>query len=117
MSQFWQRLFMKTRTRLAFTYAHHQSANSQVEHTIQTIQHAFRYAIGNRYDPQDWDKLPPYIQYCLNTSQNASTGVSPFQFLFGRDPKPIFADNPEELDFLASRERLRAKAADTVKLA
>jgi hypothetical protein len=53
----------------------------------------------------------------MNTPGNASTGVLPYRFLFGRDPKQNFADNPAELDFLADRERLRAEAMDAVRLA
>jgi hypothetical protein len=115
-SAFWRRLFEKSKTRLAFTYAYHQAANSQAERTIQTVEHVLQCAIGNRYNQRDWENIIPYIQYVMNTSENASTGVLPYRFLFGCNPKPIFADNLSELEFLADRDRLQGEAIDAVQL-
>jgi hypothetical protein len=53
----------------------------------------------------------------MNASENATTGTTPYRFLYGRDPKSVFAENLTELDFLADREKLRAEAADAVSLA
>jgi hypothetical protein len=53
----------------------------------------------------------------MNISVNASNSILPYRFLFGHDPKPVFIDKPEELDFLRDSERLHIEAADAVRLA
>jgi hypothetical protein len=122
IGRFSSHLFERAKTRLAFTTAHHPSANSQAEPTNQTFEHAIRCAIGERFDLQDWDDLKPYIEHALNTSINAATQTTPYALLYSRDPKPIFLDGSdtvtsETTDFIATHEQLRAKATDAVKLA
>lgn len=118
LSGFWTQLFERAKTRLAFTTAHHPSANSQAERTNQTAEHALLCIIGEKLDPQDWEDYIPYVQHAMNTSTNASTQATPYALLYGRDPKPLFLDATDEpIDFLEHRKRLRAEAMDAVKLA
>ena len=35
----------------------------------------------------DWERYLPLVLYAYRTSKHASTGVSPFQLMFGRHPK------------------------------
>ena len=35
-------------------------------------------------DHKDWDKLVPYITFCINTSKQETTKLSPFELLYGR---------------------------------
>ena len=36
-------------------------------------------------DGKDWDKLIPYLLFAYREVPQASTGFSPFEFLYGRD--------------------------------
>ena len=35
----------------------------------------------------NWDEILPQLQYAYNVSTHATTGVSPFYMIFGREPK------------------------------
>jgi hypothetical protein len=38
-------------------------------------------------DHSNWDEILPQLQYAYNVSTHATTGVSPFYMIFGREPK------------------------------
>ena len=117
-SAFWRRMFELSGTKLSFTTAHHSAGNGQAERSNQTFIHALRCAIAGRYDQSDWEDLLPEIQLALNSSVNSTTGVTPFMYLYGRQPKTSLAvPNSTDPNWLLHRDDLRKSAMDAVQVA
>ncbi|USP77305.1 Retrovirus-related Pol polyprotein from transposon gypsy [Curvularia clavata] len=64
------------------TTAWHPDADGQSERTSQTVEIALRSFITEYPDADRTDTTP----HILNSSQNASTGVTPFEYLYGFNP-------------------------------
>ena len=45
--------------------------------------------LAREYD-QEWDTLLQYCAYAFRTSQHASTGISPYEIVFGQPPTLAF---------------------------
>ena len=120
MGRFWTALFRTAKVQLAFTAAHHSSANGQAERTNQTSVHALRCAIGGRYDQSNWEELLPGIQLALNSSVNTSTNATPYFLMYGRHPKFEFSQqdqSSEADDWIRARECARKEALEAVHIA
>jgi hypothetical protein len=120
-SEFWRALFKRAGTRLAMTAAYHPAADGQSERTNQTVEVAIRCYIAENRAQHEWDELLPDVEYALNTSTNATTGMTPFLMLYGVHPRsdinPSPAENPGAEKFFQDRRRIREEAADTLKVA
>lgn len=123
-SDFWRAPFKRMGVRLAMTAAYHPSASGQSERFVQTVEIALRCMIAEiQASLSDWDELLPDTEFTLNTSVNATTGISPFALLYGvhlRDGTLLYETIPEahpaEL-FRKDRQAIRDQAADAMKLA
>ena len=126
-SEFWTSLFRRAGVTLAMTAAYHPSANGQSERTNQTVETALRCLIADHTNARpvsEWDELLPDVEYALNTSESATTGLSPFLLLYGVEPRSEFdpsnsqpSDFAPAEDFLQDRRQIRRDAADSIKLA
>ncbi len=67
-----------------FTTPYHPQTNGLTERMNRTLKQI----ISSFIDPlhQDWDEILPFAVHAYNTSVQASTRVSPFRALYGRDP-------------------------------
>jgi transposase InsO family protein len=63
---------------------YHPQTNGQVERFNAT----FRPQLAKLFDENlgNWDEYLPAVVYAYNTGQHATTGYSPFQLMFGRQP-------------------------------
>ncbi len=66
------------------TTPHHPRGNGLPERTVLTINTMLA-KIVNRY-ASDWDVHLPKIAWAYNRTVQPSTGVSPYQLMFGREP-------------------------------
>jgi len=73
------------------TTAYHPQCDGQVERQNQTLQNILSSFVSQHRD--DWDNWVALAVYAYNTSCHASTGLSPYEMVFGRD-----ARTPIELD-------------------
>ena len=119
-SSFWKSLFEKCKVALGMTTAYHPSADGQAERSNQTIETALRCLLVGKYE-EVWDTLIPEVEYALNTAENASAGITPFESLYGVKPREVLTSittgDPAASEFIKSREAIRADAADAIKLA
>ena len=120
-SVFWKTLFAKCGVALGMTTAYHPSADGQAERTNQTVETALRCLLVGKYE-ENWDTLLTEVEYALNTAENASTSVSPFEALYGVKPREFLANlvtgqNPAAIDFLKSRETIRNDTFNAIQLA
>jgi hypothetical protein len=77
-----------------------------------------RCALGGRYDQSGWEEIMPWVQLSMNSTVNASTGVTPFSILYGREAKTAFGETAANMDdFMQNRKDIRDEAADAVAIA
>ena len=70
--------------RRSLTTAYHPESDGQVERYNRVIQEVLRHFVTPR--ATNWDKLLPTVEFALNIHRQESTGYSPFQLNFGRNP-------------------------------
>ena len=119
-SSFWKSLFSKCEVTLGMTTAYHPSADGQAERTNQTVETALRCLLVGKYE-EVWDTLVPEVEYALNTSENASSTITPFEGLYCVKRREVLANvttgDASAADFIKSREMIRADTIDAIKLA
>ena len=73
------------------TTAYHPQCDGLVERQNRTIQSILSSFVSQHKD--DWDNWVSLAVYAYNTSSHESTGYSPYEMVFGRDPRtPLEVD-------------------------
>ena len=114
MSDFWQAVFARLRTKLLASTAFHPPTNGGSERTNQTVEIALRYLITT-YPDIDWVTFLPALQAYLNNAPNAATGLSPNEVVYGFKTREIVSSLAEDApvsDFADRRDEYRREAAD-----
>ena len=87
MSQFWQELFKLSGTQLKMSSSYHPQTDGQSEVVNRCVEQYLRcYA---HHHPRKWSFFLPWAEFWYNTTYHASTGMTPFQALYGRLPPTI----------------------------
>ena len=58
-----------------------------------------------------WERHLPLVLYAYRTAPHTSTGVSPFELMFGRQPKPFEFPPPQAFEPASYQAHLQAKLA------
>ncbi len=69
------------------TMVYHPQTDGLVERFNQTLKQMLRRVAAD--DKRDWDQMLPYVLYGIRKVPQASTGFTPFEFLFGRQPRGL----------------------------
>ena len=116
LSEFWQGLFAMAKTKLLASTAYHPQTDGQSERTNQTTEIALRYYVSTHQD--DWPDHLPSIQAAINTSVSKSTGKTPFEVLYGFNPRHaldlVTEDKTVADDWAELREAVRKDAIDSI---
>jgi transposase InsO family protein len=72
-------------TRLNMSTAHHPQTDGQSEREIRTLITALRSFCNDHQD--DWDDILPMLELGFNTAVQASTQRSPYELLYGQQPR------------------------------
>lgn len=70
--------------RQAFSTSFHPQTDGQTEITNRFLEDVLRHYVSPYHT--DWDHYLHLVEFAINNSQNASTGMSPFFAVFGRHP-------------------------------
>lgn len=84
-SRFWQELNSLLHVDVKLTTAYHPQADGRSEISNKTIVQILRHLVENRHGK--WFESLPAVEYAVNSAINVSTGVSPFEFVFGHKPR------------------------------
>lgn len=120
-SRFWRSLFEKSGTKLAFTTAEHPQTDGQSENRIKTLRFMIRSYIEET--GQDWKEHLGLFEFSYNSTKNATTGVAPFELLYGtlpRGPLSLLSGASESKtadEFASKRLAIAKKATEAVKKA
>ncbi|SLM33512.1 reverse partial [Lasallia pustulata] len=121
MSEFWKELAIKLKIEMLTSTAYHPQTDGQSEQTNQTAEIALRYFLTSSPKP-NWAKHLPRLRSELNKQQNASTGKSPDEVVYGfklRDTLSIIGGETEsaDSDFVKERLIIRKEAEDAANFA
>ena len=98
------------------TSRNHPQANGQVERAVQTVKASLRRLTVDASERRDWDVLLMWVVLGYRCSKQASTGVSPFEAVYGTEPQLPLASSRvfrDELE-LVGTEDADARAASDV---
>ncbi|GAU15122.1 hypothetical protein TSUD_08600 [Trifolium subterraneum] len=89
LSHFWQELFRLNGTKLRMSSAYHPQSDGQTEIVNKILQQYLHCFVHDK--PKLWGQFLHWAEWHYNTAVHTSTGVSPFQVVYGRTP-PNIAD-------------------------
>lgn len=86
-SNFWQHLFKITGTDLKLSSSYHPQTDGQTERVNQCLETFLR--CFTSACPKKWKDWLSAAEFWYNTSLHSSLGCSPFQALYGRQPRTL----------------------------
>jgi hypothetical protein len=87
IGHFWRTLWKKLGTNLAFSSAYHPQTDGQIEVVNQSLGDLLRSLVTEHHS--SWGNILPQAAFSYNDSVNRSTGKSPFQILYGTQPRGV----------------------------
>ena len=90
------------------TTAYHPQCDGMVERFNRSLLQMLRCYVSTE---EDWETYLPLVLYAYRTAPHSTTGVSPFQLMFGRDPKQVTFPPTNAFDSSSYAAYLLAKLA------
>jgi hypothetical protein len=87
VGHFWRTLWKKLGTDLSFSSSYHPQTNGQTEVVNKSLGNLLRSLVTEHHN--QWDQILPQVEFSYNDSPNRSTGKSPFQILYGMQPRGV----------------------------
>ena len=85
LSHFWLTLWRKMGTQLKFSTSCHPQTDGQTEVTNRTLGTLLRVLVKKNI--KSWDDMLPHAEFAFNRAPNKATHLSPFQVVYGHNPK------------------------------
>ena len=86
-SKLWKRIFERIGTKIALSSAYHPQTDGLTERMNRTTEGILRTHVNHWRN--DWDEFLPMTEFAINQAENASTGFSPFELLYGQKPNKL----------------------------
>jgi hypothetical protein len=111
IGHFWRTLWKKMGTNLMFSSAYHPQTDGQTEVVNRSLGDLLRSLVTEHHS--SWDNVLPQAEFAYNDSVNRSTGKSPFQIIYGTQPRGVseLRDSEQTATSSASAEEF----AETMK--
>ncbi len=123
-SQLFKQLQAALGIRITDTMGYNPKSNGQVERIHRDLNTILRALVADHGDPYNWEDLLPTALFVLWTAICCSTGLAPYQILFGRDcSSPIDnifggpSDGPDEPGVMDYLRKLRKNVLSAHKYA
>ncbi|KAK2359441.1 hypothetical protein QL285_084814 [Trifolium repens] len=87
LSHFWQELFRLSGTKLRMSSAYHPQSDGQTEIVNKALQQYLRCFVFD--NPTKWGKYLKWAEWHYNSSIHSSTGLTPFQIVYGKPPPTL----------------------------
>ena len=108
VGHFWRTLWKNMGTNFSFISAYHHKTYGQTEVVNRSLGNLLRSLVTENHN--QWDQILPQAKFAYNDSPNRSTGRSPFQILYGMQPRGV-----SELRDLEQGEIRSARAEDLLQ--
>lgn len=108
LSHFWRSLWRLVGTKLDFSTAYHPQTDGQTEVVNRTIGNILRSLVGKNL--KSWDQQLYQAEFAYNRSPNRSTGLCPFQIVYGVVPRA-----PSDLIPISVPSQSHGKAKDFIQ--
>jgi hypothetical protein len=87
VGHFWRKLWKKLGTDLSFSSSYHPQIDGQTEVVNKSLGNLLRSLVTEHHN--QWDQILPQEEFSYNDSLNRSTRKSPFQILYGMQPRGV----------------------------
>ncbi|KAE8701689.1 hypothetical protein F3Y22_tig00110515pilonHSYRG00071 [Hibiscus syriacus] len=87
ISHFWKSLWGKLGTQLNFSSTYHPQTDGQTEVVNRSMGNLLRCLEGTK--PKQWDLALPQAEFSYNRSKNITTGLSPFEIVYGQNSSGV----------------------------
>jgi hypothetical protein len=87
IGHFWRTLWKKMGTNLMFSSSYHPQMDGQTEVVNRSLGDLLRSLVTEHHS--SWDNVLPQAEFAYNDSVNRSTGKSPFEIVYGRQPRGV----------------------------
>jgi hypothetical protein len=87
IGHFWRTLWKKMGTNLMFSSAYHPHTDGKTEVVNRSLGDLLRSLVTEHHN--SWDNVLPQAEFAYNDSVNKSTGKSPFEIVYGRQPRGV----------------------------
>jgi hypothetical protein len=87
VGHFWRTLWKKLGMDMSFISAYHPQTDGQTEVVNKILGNLLRSLVTEHHN--QWDQIRPQAEFAYNDSPNRSTGKSPFQILYGMQPRGV----------------------------
>jgi hypothetical protein len=87
IENFWRTLWKKLGTNLMFSFSYHPQTDGQTEVVNRSLGDLLRSLVTEHHS--SWDHILPQAEFAYNDSVNRSTGKSPFQVVYGMQPRGV----------------------------
>ena len=89
-SNLWQELHRLTDTELKMSSAHHPETDGQTERVNQCLEGYLRCFVSSCQ--KKWVQWIPLAEFWYNTTVHSTLGKTPFEVLYGHDPRHFCVD-------------------------
>ena len=93
-SKFWKRLHRLLNTELRMSSVFRLQTDGATERANRTITQMIRQCVG--LDQRDWAVKLPAVEFAINSARSSTTGFSPFQLNYGRNPSSMIWKSEDE---------------------
>lgn len=108
VSKYWKELFRLQGTSFNFSSSYHPQTDGPTEVTNHSLEMYLRCLASD--NQKEWNRWPPWAEYCYNTSLHSSIKTTPFQAVYGWEPPhllsyvPSTAEIKDVADMLEQRD-------------
>ena len=85
LGYFWRTLWKTMDTRLDYNSAYHPQIDGKTKVVNKSLGNLLRILVGDQ--PKQWDQLLAQAEYAYNDFPNRGTCKSPFQIIYGMNPR------------------------------
>ena len=103
-SKFWQSLMKQLGSQSKMSTAYHPETNGQTERMNQTLEQYLRFYLS--YSQDDWVELLPLAQFAVNSAPSETTGITPFEALYGYTPEAYHPAKEDDHPAQSAKQRV-----------
>lgn len=86
LSHFWRTLWKKLGTKLQYSTSYHPQTDGQTEVINRSLGNLLRCLVGDNPKQWQWEVVITQAEFAYNYSKNRTTGMSPFEIVYGKQP-------------------------------